>query len=68
MRRFSTSLDDDLYALLESRAELNRRSMNKELVFLLETALASEHGENLDILRTLMMASGGVSALNPAPS
>lgn len=64
MRRFSTSLENDLYDLLESRAALNRRSMNKEIIYLLESALAAEHGnENLDVLRTLMIATGGVSGL-----
>ena len=63
MRRFSTSLENDLYDLLESRAALNRRSMNKEIIYLLEAALAAEHGENLDIVRTLMIASGGVAGL-----
>lgn len=58
-------MDDDLYAFLESRAELNRRSMNKEVVFLIESALAAEHGgDNLSILRTLMVAQGGVQNLS----
>lgn len=66
MRRFSTSLEDDLYELLESRASLNKRSMNKEVVFLLEAALSAEHGENLEVLRTLMIASGGIASITPS--
>jgi hypothetical protein len=65
MIRFSASFDDELYSLIQGRAELNRRSMNKEVVFLLEAALASEHGENLEILRTLLIAQGGISTLSP---
>ena len=46
-----------------------RRSMYKEVIFLIEAALASEHGDNLEIFRTLMMAQGGVSSLTAgAPS
>jgi plasmid stability protein len=65
MRRLSTSLPDELFALLEGRAEINRRSMNKEVIFLLEAALAAEHGDNLEILRTVMIAQGGLSTLSP---
>lgn len=69
MRRLSTALEDDLYELIQSRASINRRSMNKEVIFLIEAALASEHGDNLEIFRTLMMAQGGVSSLTAeAPS
>jgi plasmid stability protein len=64
MRRLSTSLPDELFALLEGRAEINRRSMNKEVIFLLEAALAAEHGDNLEILRTVMIAQGGLSSLS----
>lgn len=66
MRRLSTALEDDLYALIQSRAEMNRRSMNKEVIFLIEAALAAEHGDNLEIFRTLLMAQGGVSSLQPS--
>lgn len=68
MRRYSASFDDDLFELLESRAALNRRSMNKEIVFLLESALSAEHGENLEVLRTLMIAQGGISSLSAGRS
>jgi hypothetical protein len=65
MRRLSTSLPDELFELLSSRAEFNRRSMNGELIFLLEAALAAEHGDNLGIIRTMMIAQGGLSQLSP---
>jgi hypothetical protein len=68
MRRIPVALDDSLSALIESRAEINKRSMNKEIVFLVEAALAAEHGDNLEILRTLMIAQGGVGALSPSQS
>lgn len=38
--------------------------MNKEVIFLLEAALAAEHGDNLEILRTVMIAQGGLSSLS----
>ncbi|CCV12936.1 hypothetical protein [Mesorhizobium sp. STM 4661] len=63
MIRFTTTLDPELYSLLQSRSNYNRRSMNKEIVFLLETALAAEIDGNLSILRTLMVAQGGVSSI-----
>lgn len=68
MHRLSVALDDDLSALIQSRAEINKRSMSKEVIFLVEAALAAEHGGNLEILRTLMIAQGGVSTLSPQPT
>lgn len=68
MIRFCTSMNNDLYALLQSRAELNRRSINKEVIYLLEAALAAEHDGNLDILRALMISQGGVASISPQPS
>lgn len=38
--------------------------MSAEIVFLIEAALAAEHGGNLEILRALLMAQGGVPALS----
>lgn len=63
MRRIPVALDDSLSALIESRADINKRSMNKEIIFLIEAALAAEHGNNLEILRTLMIAQGGIPTL-----
>lgn len=63
MTRFTMTLDPELYALLQSRANYNRRSISKEVVFLLESALAAEIDGNLSILRTLMQAQGGVSSI-----
>lgn len=63
MRRIPVALDDSLSALIESRAEINKRSMNKEIVYLIEAALSAEHGSNLEVLRALMIAQGGVSSL-----
>jgi hypothetical protein len=68
MHRLSVALDDDLSALIQSRADLNKRSMSKEVIFLIEAALAAQHGDNLEILRTLMIAQGGISTLSPQPS
>jgi hypothetical protein len=64
MRRLSTTLEDDLFDLIQGRASLNRRSMNKEVVFLIESALAAQHGDNLEVLRTLFIAQGGVSSVS----
>lgn len=63
MRRIPVALDESLSALIESRADINKRSMNKEIVFLVEAALAAEHDGNLEILRTLMIAQGGIAEL-----
>lgn len=68
MHRLSVALDDDLSALIQSRADLNKRSMSKEVIFLVESALAAEHGSNLEVLRALMIAQGGVQSLSPSQS
>ncbi|KQS84254.1 hypothetical protein ASG58_21020 [Rhizobium sp. Leaf383] len=67
MHRISVALDDDLSALIQSRAEMNKRSMSKEVIFLVEAALSAERGSNLEILRTLMIAQGGLQTLTPSP-
>jgi hypothetical protein len=67
MHRLSVALDDDLSALIQSRADINKRSMSKEVIFLVEAALAAEHDGNLEILRTLMIAQGGLETLTPQP-
>lgn len=63
MDRFTLTMDPDLYNLLKERAKYNHRSMNGECIFLIEAALASEIDGNMSILRTLMMAQGGVKSL-----
>lgn len=65
MKRLPIGLSEDMYAMIKSRAELNRRSMSQEMVFLLEAALAVEYGDNLAILRTLMAAQGGIQPPSP---
>lgn len=67
MHRLSVALNDDLSALIQARADINKRSMSKEVIFLIEAALSAEHGSNLEILRTLMIAQGGVATLSPQP-
>ncbi len=63
MDRLTVSLGGDLFSLLRHRAEYNRRSMSQEIVFLIESALASEIEGNITIMRTLMMAQGGIKSL-----
>jgi hypothetical protein len=63
MKRLTISLEEDLYELLHNRSNYNRRSMNKEIVFLLEAALSMENEGNLNILRTMMMAQGGLDSV-----
>lgn len=60
MHRVTVSLETDLSTLLQNRAKYNRRSLSQEIVFLLEAALAAENEGNLSIIRTLMMAQGGI--------
>lgn len=67
MERFTVSLEPELFHLLHDRAKYNRRSMSQEIVFLVECALASEIDSNITIMRTLMMAQGGVKSV-PAQS
>lgn len=67
MHRLSVALSEDLSALIQARADINKRSMSKEVIFLVEAALSAEHGTNLEILRTLMIAQGGVGTLSPHP-
>lgn len=66
MTRFTLTMEDDLFQLLQNRARFNRRSMSNELVFLLEAALAAEMEGNLDIYRALMYAQGGPTDKNPS--
>lgn len=63
MDRFTITLEPELFILLRERAAYNRRSMSQEIVFLVECALANEIEGNREIMRTLMMASGGISAV-----
>lgn len=63
MMRMTVNVEPDLYAVLTKRAEFNRRSLSGEILYLIECALAEEIEGNQSILRTLMMASGGVNSL-----
>jgi hypothetical protein len=63
MDRFTLTMEPELYNLLKDRAKYNHRSMNGECIYLIEAALASEVDGNVAILRTLMMAQGGVKSL-----
>lgn len=63
MDRFTVSLEPELYAMLRDRSAYNRRSMSQEIVFLIECALASEIDSNITIMRTLMMAQGGIKSV-----
>ena len=68
MDRFTLTMDPDLYNLLKERSKYNHRSMNQECIFLIECALAGEIDGNIAIMRTLMMAQGGVKNLEaPVP-
>jgi len=62
--RLSTSLPEELFELIRNRAEINKRSMNKEIIFLVEAALGAEQGDNLAIIRTMMIAQGGIGSLS----
>ncbi|HLU74353.1 MAG TPA: Arc family DNA-binding protein [Nonomuraea sp.] len=42
MMRITLRLPDDVHALVVARAETERRSLNSQIVHLLETALADE--------------------------
>jgi hypothetical protein len=63
MDRFTVTLEPELFNLLKGRAAYNRRSMSQEIVFLVECALAGEIDSNITIMRTLMMAQGGVTSI-----
>lgn len=63
MERFTVSLEPELFSLLRDRAAYNRRSMSQEIIFLIECALASEIDGNITIIRTLMMAQGGIKSV-----
>ena len=51
MQRVSILIEDTLKDVLMARALHNRRSLSKEIYFLIETALAAEMETNLAILR-----------------
>lgn len=55
-----------MMTLLKERAELNGRSVNKEIIILIESALAAEVDGNLQILRMLMKAQGGLPPVQTA--
>lgn len=59
MPRYTATFEPELLTLLRDRADLNGRSVNKEIIILIESALAAEVDDNLQILRMLMKASGG---------
>lgn len=61
--RYTMTFDEDLYLLIQSRSRYNKRSLNKEIIYLIESALAAESGDNLEIFRALFAAQGGVEAL-----
>ena len=65
VRRLTCSFDAALLDLLEQRARHNRRSISAEIVWLLECALATELEVNVSMMRTLMMAQGGVASIEP---
>lgn len=65
VRRLTCTFEPGLLELLEQRARHNRRSVSAEIMYLLECALASELEVNVSIMRTLMMAQGGVSSIEP---
>lgn len=65
MHRVTITLEPDLSSLLQSRSKFNRRSLAQEIIFLIEAALAAESEGNLTIIRTLMMAQGGISSIEP---
>lgn len=56
MQRVTINVDDDFKEMLERRASFQRRSLSKEVVFLLETALAQEEQSNIAILRMHLQA------------
>lgn len=63
MTRLTITMEEDLFEILRNRAKYNCRSMAKEIVFLLESALAVESEGNLQIIRTLFHAQGGLDAI-----
>lgn len=64
MERFTVSLEPELFSLLHERARYNRRSMSQEIVYLVECSLAAEIDSNISIMRTLMMAQGGIKSVS----
>jgi plasmid stability protein len=56
MQRITINVDDEFKEMIERRASFQRRSVSKEIVFLLETALAQEESSNIAILRMHMQA------------
>ena len=62
MQRFTVNVDDDLKALLERRAQFQRRSLSSEVVFLIESALAQEEQTNRAILRLHLEAEAAQQA------
>lgn len=59
MRRLSLNVSDEFGDLLEHRAKHNNRSINKEIIWLIEAALAHESDVPLSLLRSIMVAEGG---------
>lgn len=68
MNRLTLTLQPELYNLLKERAVYNNRSANGECIHLIECALSAELEGNREILRTLMMAQGGVKYLRASPA
>jgi len=60
------TIEEDILEHIEHRAKHNRRSLNQEIMFLLECAISADIEDNQEILRTLMRAQGGVVSVHTA--
>lgn len=55
-RRHSVTFPVELMDEIVNRAKVNGRTINMEIRILVESALASEYGDNIEIMRLLQMA------------
>lgn len=60
-QRRSLIFENDFYERLQSRARMNRRSVNQEVIFLIECGLLMEEARSQEIIRLAQLASAAPS-------
>lgn len=65
MSRYSLSLSPELLDVLKYRAKVHNRSINGEITFLVEAAIAAEYEVDISLIRELWMFQGGVQRIQP---
>ena len=63
MIRRTITMIPELNQHIMQRARLNRRSISQEISYLIEVALATEADVNLEFVRSVFLAQGGLAGI-----